>query len=371
MSVARGKIDHGMRRLPERMTAAVLHGKEDVRVEQVETPRASEGEVVLRVDAALTCGTDRKVYRRGYHARMIQPPALFGHEVAGTIVELGEGVTEYGLGERVVALNSAPCGECFFCQREQANLCSDLLFNNGAYAEYMRIPQRIVAQNVIRIPDGMAATHAAMTEPLACALHGWEDCGARAGDTVAVIGAGPLGLMMMHLAVLAECRVIAVVKYAEHAAVARELGVQDVIETTATADAVGSVRERTAEGRGVDVSIEAVALPETWEQAVAMVRNGGLVNFFGGPAAGTTVSLDTNRLHYGDITLKATFHHTPEVCRRAFALLASGRFKADRLLTGQAALEDLPAVFRDWGKRQGEIKTVILPRADETESGVR
>jgi L-iditol 2-dehydrogenase len=188
---------------------------------------------------------------------------------------------------------------------------------------------------------------------------------------VAVIGAGPLGLMMMHLAVLADCRVMAVVKYAEHAAVARDLGVQDVIETTATADVVRSVRERTAEGRGVDVAIEAVALPETWEQAVAMVRQGGMVNFFGGPAAGTKVCLDTNRLHYGDITLKATFHHTPEVCRRAFALLASGRFKADRLLTGEAELENLPAVFREWGKRQGEIKTVILPRAGETESGVR
>ncbi len=347
--------------LPERMTAAVLYGREDVRIEQVAVPRAAPGEVVVCVDAALTCGTDRKVYRRGYHAKMIQPPALFGHEVAGTIVEMGAGVTGFAPGERVVALNSAPCGACFFCESEQENLCEDLLFNNGAYAEFMRIPARIVAKNMIRIPAGMMASHAAMTEPLACALHGWEDTGARAGETVAVIGAGPLGLMMMHLAALSECRLIAVVKHEEQARLARALGATDVVETSAEIDVVQAVRERTTDGRGVDVAIEAVALPETWEQAVAMTRNGGVVNFFGGPAAGTKVSLDTNRLHYGDMTLKATFHHTPEICRRAFDLLESGKFNANMLLTGRAALEDLPEVFRAWGAQRGEIKTLIVP----------
>ena len=351
--------------IPERMKAAVLHGKEDLRVDEVEMPRALDGEVILRVDAALTCGTDRKVYRRGYHAKMLRPPMLFGHEVAGTIVERGASVTEFALGERVVALNSAPCGVCYLCQRDQENLCDDLLFNNGAYAEYMRIPERIVAKNMLRIPEGMAASHAAMTEPLACALHGWEDSGARTGDTVAVIGAGPLGLMMMRLAVLADCRLIAVVKHAEQARMARALGAQEVIELAADRNVVEAVRERTPDGRGVDVAIEAVALPETWQQAVGMVRNGGVVNFFGGPAAGTTVCLDTNRVHYGDITLKATFHHTPAICRRAFELLASGRFDAEMLLTGQAALEDLPKVFQSWGAQAGEIKTVIVSGAAE------
>ncbi len=357
----REKAEQLAPRIPERMTAAVLHGREDVRIEQVETPRARRGELILRVDAALTCGTDLKVYRRGYHARMIQPPALFGHEVAGTIVELGEGVREFHPGQRVVALNSAPCGACYFCHRDQENLCADLLFNNGAYAEYIRIPERIVTKNTIRIPEAMAAAHAAMTEPLACALHGWEDSGARERDWVAVVGAGPLGLMMMRLAVLADCRLVAVVKHPEQTKIARELGAHEVIESSAVSNVAAAVRERTPDGRGVDVAIEAVALPETWQQAVEMTRNGGTVNFFGGPAAGTTVSLDTNRLHYGDMTLKATFHHTPAICRRAFALLESGRFHADTMLTGQAALTKLPRVFREWGKQQGQIKTVILP----------
>ena len=139
------------------MRAAVLHGREDVRIEQVPIPKAAAGELVVRVGAALTCGTDLKVFRRGYHARMIVPPALFGHELAGTVVEAGEGVTDFAPGDRVVALNSAPCGECYFCLRGQENLCDDLLFNNGAYAEFIRIPARIVAKNTLVIPDECAA----------------------------------------------------------------------------------------------------------------------------------------------------------------------------------------------------------------------
>ena len=121
-------------------SAAVLHGREDIRIEQVPVPKAAAGELIVQVGAALTCGTDLKVFRRGYHARMIVPPALFGHELAGTVVEAGDGVTDFTPGDRVVALNSAPCGECYFCVRGQENLCDDLLFNNGAYAEFIRIP---------------------------------------------------------------------------------------------------------------------------------------------------------------------------------------------------------------------------------------
>jgi len=132
------------------MKAAVLYGKEDVKIEKVPIPRVAEGEVLIKVQVALTCGTDLKVFQRGYHARMIQPPALFGHELAGTIEEVGAGVKEFRPGMRVVALNSAPCGVCFFCLKKQANLCEDLLFNNGAYAEYIKVPRRIVEVNMLR-----------------------------------------------------------------------------------------------------------------------------------------------------------------------------------------------------------------------------
>src|SRR6202167_5860731 len=172
------------------MNAAVLYGKEDVRIERVPIPAAGKGEIVIRVHAALTCGTDLKVFRRGYHARMIAPPALFGHELAGVVHETGAGVRSFKPGMRVVALNSAPCGVCYFCQRDQENLCDDLLFNNGAYAEYIRIPARIVAKNTLRIPAGVPLENAALTEPLACAIHCIEDCSPRQGDTIAIIGGG-------------------------------------------------------------------------------------------------------------------------------------------------------------------------------------
>jgi L-iditol 2-dehydrogenase len=345
----------------ETARAAVLHGREDLRVEQIPMPRAGAGELVVRVAAALTCGTDLKVFRRGYHARMLTPPALFGHEFAGRVEEAGGGVTAFRPGDRVVALNSAPCGQCYFCRREQENLCDDLVFNNGAYAEFLRVPARIVERNTLQVPDHVPLEHAALTEPLACALHGIEDTGARPGDTLAVIGAGPLGLMLIHLAHLEGLEVIAVVKHAEQARTARNFGADHVVLLSAQPDAVAAVRALTPGGRGVDAAIEAVATPTTWQWAVDMVRKGGVVNFFGGPPAGPRVELDTNRLHYNDLTLKATFHHTPAICRRTFALIASGRVKAADFLTGRARLADIDAVFRRMSGPGRDIKTVIEP----------
>ncbi|MGB8259566.1 MAG: zinc-binding dehydrogenase [Terracidiphilus sp.] len=343
------------------MQAAVLHGREDIRIEDVPVPEAAAGEIIVRVGAALTCGTDLKVFRRGYHARMIQPPALFGHELAGTVVEAGAGVEGFAPGDRVVALNSAPCGECYFCKRDQENLCDDLLFNNGAYAEFIRIPARIVAKNTLRVPENVPLEHAALTEPLACAVHGFEDSRPRPGDTVAIIGGGPLGLMMLHVAALNGCETIAVVKHDGQVEAAKQLGATHVVQAATIRNAIRETRALTPKGQGVDIAIEAVGLPDAWEEAVEMVRKGGTVNFFGGCATGTHVRLDTNRIHYSDITLRATFHHTPAICRRALELIASGRFQASAFITGHAHLYELNRVFEKLMKRSTEIKTAIVP----------
>ncbi len=343
------------------MRAAVLHGREDIRIESVPVPEVAPGELIVRVGAALTCGTDLKVFRRGYHARMIVPPALFGHELAGTVVEAGQGVTGFAAGDRVVALNSAPCGQCYFCQRGQENLCDDLLFNNGAYAEFIRIPARIVAKNTLHIPDNVPLEHAALTEPLACAVHGFEDSRPHPGDIVAIIGGGPLGLMMLHVAALAGCEVIAIVKHDGQVEAAKQLGAAHVVQTTSIRKAIRETRALTPKNRGVDIAIEAVGVPEAWEEAVEMVRKGGTVNFFGGCAADTHVTLDTNRIHYSDITLRATFHHTPAICRKALDLIASGRFQAGAFITGHAHLYELNRVFEKLMKRSSEIKTAIVP----------
>ncbi len=343
------------------MRAAVLHGREDIRIEQVPVPEAALGEIIVQVGAALTCGTDLKVFRRGYHARMIVPPALFGHELAGTVVQAGEGVTGFVPGDRVVALNSAPCGECYFCSRGQENLCDDLLFNNGAYAEFIRIPARIVAKNTLHVPEHVPLEHAALTEPLACAVHGFEDSRPRPGDTVAVIGGGPLGLMILHVAALAGYEVIAIVKHDGQVEAARQLGAAHVVQTGSVRKAIKETRALTPKDRGVDIAIEAVGTPETWLEAVELVRKGGTVNFFGGCAADTHVTLDTNRIHYSDITLRATFHHTPDICRKSLDLIASGRFQAGAFITGHAHLYELNRVFEKLMNRGSEIKTAIVP----------
>lgn len=343
------------------MRAAILHGREDIRIEHVPVPEAEPGELIVRVGAALTCGTDLKVFRRGYHARMIVPPALFGHELAGTVVEAGAGVTDFAPGDRVVALNSAPCGQCYFCKRDQENLCDDLLFNNGAYAEFIRVPARIVAKNTLHIPDHVPLEHAALTEPLACAVHGFEDSRPHTGDMVAIIGGGPLGLMMVHVAALAGCEVIAIVKHDGQVEAARQLGAAHVVQTGSIRKAILETRALTPKDRGVDIAIEAVGVPEAWQEAVELVRKGGTVNFFGGCAVGTHVTLDTNRIHYSDITLRATFHHTPAICRKALDLIAGGRFQAGAFITGHAHLYELNRVFEKLMNRSSEIKTAIVP----------
>jgi L-iditol 2-dehydrogenase len=343
------------------MTAAVLYGKEDVKIEQVPIPRVEEGEVLIKVQVALTCGTDLKVYQRGYHAKMIVPPALFGHELAGVIEEVGPGVKGFKKGMRVVALNSAPCQACFYCSKHQENLCEDLLFNNGAYAEYIKIPKRIVELNMLAIPQGMSFEAAAMTEPLACVLRGLQETGVEIGDNVAVIGGGPIGLMFLQVAKAIGCNPIAIVKRDEQVAAARKFGAEEVVQISDRTDAVQAVRSLTPGGRGVDVVIEAVGRPQAWQWAIDMVRKGGTVNLFGGCPSGTKVEIDTNRLHYSEITLKATFHHTPDTVRRAFKLIAEKKVQPTDYITGEAPLSKLQDILRHMLNRTGDIKTAIIP----------
>jgi L-iditol 2-dehydrogenase len=343
------------------MTAAVLYGKEDIKIERVPIPRVGDGEVLVKVQVALTCGTDLKVYQRGYHARMIVPPALFGHELAGIVEEVGTSVRGFRKGMRVVALNSAPCQMCFYCSKHQENLCEDLLFNNGAYAEYIRIPKRIVEANMLAVPPDVSYEEAAMVEPLACVLRGLHETGVEIGDTVVVIGGGPIGLMFVQVAKAIGCNVIAVVKRDSQATAVKHMGAQEVVQITKVKDAVEAVRAVTPDRRGADVVIEAVGRPEAWEWATEMVRKGGTVNFFGGCASGTKVQLDTNRLHYSEITLKATFHHTPDTVRRAFGLIAEKKIRSNDYITGEAPLSRLQQVLRHMLNRNGDIKTAIIP----------
>jgi L-iditol 2-dehydrogenase len=344
------------------MKAAVLYGKEDVRVEEIEAPALKAGEVRIQIEVALTCGTDLKVFRRGYHAKMIVPPAVFGHELAGLISELSEAGAQAGwsVGDRVVVANSAPCGCCFHCQAGQENICDDLLFLNGAYAESIAVPARLVGKNLLLLKPETDFLDAALVEPLACVVQGIDDAKMRSGQHVLILGAGPIGLMFVALAKALGCKVTVAGRRPARLAAARSLGAAQVIDIGDGADLVSKVRAATKEH--FDVVIEAVGKPDVWEACVHLVRKGGTVNFFGGCPAGTTVTLDTTLIHYSDLTLLASFHHTPRTIRRALEFIESGVIRAADFVDGECGLSELPGLLKSMTAGNRVVKTLVRVR---------
>ncbi|HEX5398631.1 MAG TPA: zinc-binding dehydrogenase [Verrucomicrobiae bacterium] len=354
------------------MKAAILHGKENIQIEDVAPPPLKPGEVRVRIEAALTCGTDLKVFKRGYHAKMIVPPAVFGHELAGTICEVapltpsdgermivrpGEG---WSVGDRVVPANSAPCGQCFHCGVGQENICDDLQFLNGAYAESIVVPARIVQKNLLRLKPETDFADAALTEPLACVVQGMDDTKLRASQHVLVIGAGPIGLMFVALAKERGCDVTVAGRRAARLEAAQRFGATQVIDVGDGRNMVTKIREATR--THFDAVIEAVGRPETWEASVHLVRKGGTVNFFGGCPAGSTVTLDTTFIHYSDLTLLASFHHTPRAMREALRFIEAGVVHAGDFVDGECPLSQLPELFKSMAAGNHAIKTLIRLR---------
>ncbi|MBO9360626.1 MAG: alcohol dehydrogenase catalytic domain-containing protein [Thermoflexus sp.] len=342
--------------MPERMLAARLHGPGDLRLEEVPVPEPGPGEVVIRVERALTCGTDVKIFRRGRHPALGPLPSPFGHEVAGEVVAMGEGVTDFRPGMRVVAANSAPCGSCRMCQRGEFSLCPHLTFFFGAFAQYARIPAPIVRVNLYPIPDSLPAAAAALVEPLACALRGVEAAEIRPGETVLVLGGGALGLMLAHLAKLRGAAVALADPHPERREAARSIGVGFLL------DPRDALEDRLAEtfGELPDVVIEAVGRVEAWEAAAELARPGGRVILFGGCPVGTRASFDTARLHYRELTLRGVFHHHPRFVRAALSLLRAGQIPVDLLISGELPLPRLLEAFERMERRQG-FKFAIDP----------
>src|ERR1700688_1563150 len=344
------------------MTAAVLYGREDLKIERVDIPHLADDDVLVRVEVALTCGTDLKVWKHGSHPRMIIPPALFGHELSGIVEEKGSAVNGgVRRGMRVVPSNSAPCNRCFYCRKGQPNLCEDLLFNNGAYAEYIRIPGRIVRENMLEVPDGVSFADAAMVEPLACVLRGIHETGIQPGDTVVVIGCGPIGLKFIRVLSNRGVKVIALGKRSNQIRAAERFGARAAFIAPDLSDPAKAVRDLTEGGRGADSVIEAVGTAQTWEWALQMVRRGGTVNLFGGCARGTQVSVDPNALHYSEITIKSTFHHTPRFIREALETVARGEIRSSDFVNAEIRLTELPKMFEHMKYRNGEMKVAVIP----------
>jgi L-iditol 2-dehydrogenase len=313
--------------------ALILHGPGDLRLESVPDPVPGEGDVLLQVEVALTDGTDLKAYRRGHPVLLGPLPSPFGHEVCGIDVATGR---------RVVAANSAPCSGCAACRRGQETLCERLLpLLNGAYAELLLVPERIASRNLLPVPPGLAPEVAALTEPLACCLHGVDAAGVREGDTVAIVGLGPIGLML--------CACVA-------DAGGHPVGVGSRSERRALAASFGA---RATEPEGADVVIEAAGTVEAWERALALVRPGGTVLAFGGLPRDARVAVDPYRIHYEEVRLVGAFHHTPRHVRAALVFLASGAYPFERLITHEVGLEGVGRLFDD--PPAGYLKAAVRP----------
>ncbi len=302
------------------MRAIRFHGPGDLRVEEVPRPEPGDGELLVQVETALTDGTDLKTFRRGHPRLLGELPSAFGHELCGYDVASGR---------RVVVANSAPCGACPACERKQETLCESLEFLNGAYAEFVLVPARIARVNVLPVPDRLPARVAALAEPLACCLHGVDVAAVEAGETVAIVGLGSIGLLLCACVADAGGWPVGVARRPERRELAREFGAEP------------------GDGRGADVLIEAAGTDESWRTALKLVRPGGRVVFFGGREEGAQLAVDAYRLHYEELTLQGAFHHTPRHFRAALAFLASGAYPWERLITHRVPLEQLPALFAD------------------------
>jgi L-iditol 2-dehydrogenase len=286
-------------------------------------------------------------------------PTVFGHELAGTVTAVGAGVRRIAEGDRLAAANSAPCAECALCLAGRPNLCEDLLFVNGAYGEYIALPPRLVARNVVRLASTTPAARAAFAEPLACAMLGIERGRVEPGQTVVIFGHGPLGCLLAMVAAARKCRAIVVGKTGWRLDRVRALRVAECVDASASADVVADLRAMTA-GRGADVTIDATGRPEVWEQAMAAVGRGGSVVFFGGCAPGTSVQVDTRRAHYEELTLVGAFHHTPELIRQAIEALEAGVVNPDGLVTHTMGLPDVRRAL-DLMATGAALKVLIEP----------
>ena len=324
------------------MKAVLYYSPQNIKYENVMVKPPEEGEVVVKIESALTCGTDVKTFRRGHPVLIKTVPSGFGHEFAGVIDKVGKGVENFKVGDRVVAANSAPCGECFFCKKEEYNLCENLDLLNGAYAQYITVPARIVKKNMLILPDNLSFDKAAFCEPLANVVHGVERTEIKEGQTVGIIGIGPIGLMFARIAKLKGAKVIVAGRNPLKLKMAEEFAHADeIVDLVKYPNPEKIFKDFTEEKRGLDIAVECVGLPEIWERIFSCVRPGGTVHFFGGCKSGSTVTFDTTKMHYGDIKMLSVFHHTPKYFRQALDYIASGQVEVEKLITETISLKDI------------------------------
>ena len=339
------------------MLRAVLYKEKELRIEEAPIPEIGDDEVLVKNKVSTTCGTDVKIYKRGYP--LLTPPHPFGHEYSGVIAAVGKNVKKFKAGDRVAVHNTAPCGHCYFCKKGQFSMCEDMLFNRGSYAEYVKVPGRIVEQNMFKLDDSISHKTASLMEPFSCAVYGIDNCPIQQGDTVIVNGAGPIGLMFARLAVLRGGKVIVSDMKENRLETARKLGVWKTVNLTGVEDTVATLRAETENGRGADIVIEATGLIGVWETSVQMARKGGFILLFGGTKGGSVLHVDATLLHYSQVTIKGVFHTTPLHVMKALELLKMGVISSDDFIQNEYPLQELETAILEHAEGK-VIKNCII-----------
>ncbi len=349
-----------------RMRAAVLHGPEDVRSEEVPIPSPGPGEVLVRVDVASADFTDRKVFLRGSHP-MIRVPGLFGHEWAGTIAEVGGGTEDrWQPGQRVAAANSAPChpdegAPCRQCRRGRQSMCETIQYLNGAFAPFILVPARLAKTNLHPVPAGIPLERMVFTEPYACAVQAARRIPVGPEDLAVIIGAGPMGLFLLNALRQRhgpELTIVSLDHLDNRLAVARALGATHALNTRGQ---VAREVLRGAVGRpDADVVIEVIGAVDTHREALGLVGRGGACVSFGGVAPGQILPVDIGHLHYEEISILPIYHHTPQDVAEAVRQLAAGLVPVEHLVTGRLPLSEIRTALQLVADR-ASLRTLLFP----------
>ena len=343
------------------MRQLFLQAPNDLRMREIEDPKPGPGEVVVEVRGTTTCGTDLKTLRRGHPK--FPMPTPFGHEFSGVITDIGEGVKGWNVGSEVMCAPTAPCGNCAVCRRGLFNLCQTCMDGLilGAFAEKVRVPAHIVGKNLYSKPKELDFFEAALMEPLACAVYGQQQLPSLEGKSVAIIGAGPIGLLHQMLAGQQQPEQLLMIgRRATRLALAEQVGADVIIDSEQEPNLVESVMARTR-GRGVDVMIECTGQPEVWVDSVKATAPKGTTLLFGGCKGGTRVPLPFDLMWNRALTVLGVFHFTPGAVAEARKHLCSGQLPVKHLITEIRPMSDYLQIFEDL-KRGKAVKYGIDPK---------
>ncbi len=332
------------------MKAAVFYGPNDMKLEEVNKPKISEKEVLVRVKFSAVCGTDVRIFE-GKKTKGVRTPSTIGHELVGIVEQVGGNVSEFEVGNRVGVMPVIPCRKCYYCLNGRENVCANRTAigyeYDGGFAEFVRIPEAAVqAGNLVKLPDNVSFEQAVITEPLACCLNGNKKANVKMNDTVVVIGGGPIGLMHVQLAKIAGAKNVILSELIDHRREkAKEAGADILVNPDK--ESLNEVVLDVTEGLGADVVIMAIGVPQLVNGSISLLRKGGTLNLFAGFTKGVLSEIDPNVIHYNEVNVNGTSALTRSDYIESLSLIESGKINTESITSPGYTLDDIQKAIED------------------------